>query len=60
MARKTSVAASTKRWRKWYAKHGDPTAKQRREKWESKLGSEGVKKKQREYTQKYRKNHPNG
>lgn len=59
MARKTSVAASTKRWRKWYAKHGDPTREKRREKYENKIGKEAVRKKNREYMRKYRKSHPN-
>ena len=56
--RKSNPAESTKRWRKWYDKTGDPTREQRRDKWESKQGKETVRKKEREYMRKYRKSHP--
>ena len=46
--RKANPAPSTKRWRKWYDKHGDPTRKARREKWEQSLGKAKVRKKERE------------
>lgn len=59
MARKANPAPSTKRWRKWYDKHGDPTRKARREKWEQSLGKAKVRKKEREYMRKYRRTHPN-
>lgn len=58
MARKSHVAASTKRWRKWYDKHGDPTRKERRIKWETSLGKKKVREKERNYMRKYRKTHP--
>ena len=59
MRKRSNVAPSTLRWRKWYAKHGDPTRKQRREKWEISLGKKKVRQKEREYMRKYRKTHPN-
>ena len=58
MPRKSNPAESTKRWRKWYDSHGDPTREKRREKWEKKQGKETVRKKERDYMRKYRKSHP--
>lgn len=58
MKRKANVAPSTKRWRKWYAIHGDPTRKARRIKWEHSLGKKKVREKERLYMRKYRKTHP--
>lgn len=57
MPRKSNPAASTLRWRKWYAKHGDPTREERREKWEKRQGKSAVRKKERDYMRKYRKSH---
>ena len=56
--RKANPAPSTRRLRKWYDKHGDPTRKARREKWEQSLGKAKVRKKEREYMRKYRRTHP--
>ena len=57
MPRKSNPAESTKRWRKWYDKNGDPTRAERKERWEKKHGKETVRQKEREYMRKYRKTH---